>query len=163
MNFRASVMISSRSGSTKKDGISQFFDMECNTWISKIVDVYMLETFKNDNNTDEKRKDTARVLLEIVTPYKSIKDNVMYSEYNSAKEEMASIQDIARHLDKYYATLVHGAAVRVPLAEVCGFSLSLSLFTVVTLNKKCRCGVPTTRWSTQREIPSSFLTSCGSR
>ena len=119
MNFRASFITSSYTQYDKAGELSSFFDMELVPWVSKIVDSYLPSSILTQISVNTYQRDMIfHKIMEVVTPCASVQKRVGFMAYQNLGDDTSSVHDVARQMDRYYATLVHGAAVRVPLPEI---------------------------------------------
>ena len=108
-NFLQSVGI----GSQEKGRIDEFFDMEFNIWVDMLVQKHGKKIIKEglDENRDE--------LIRYLKPTKSTADFMKRVQELSDKSDTQEHKKmVPQRYDLYYANLVHGASVRIPMTEI---------------------------------------------
>lgn len=96
----------------EKEILHDFFDMDFSLWVAHITEEHMFFP----DNAKEEAKGLFRSTMRPVESVERCVYDILTTESSLGAEE--SVKYEAQRQDLYYANLVHGAAVRVPLSDI---------------------------------------------
>lgn len=118
MRFRCCFALSNERDSTRpaehRQRLREYFDMELVPWLEKLYEGANLDTRQAYPNVDSWKS----AMIENILPAKSVRDLIVENAKLTVAKGEVDHQHQAQQLDLFYANLVHGAGVRIPLQEI---------------------------------------------
>jgi hypothetical protein len=125
MRFRSLFIMPRKQSGDNTEGerlkIETFFNMEYSQWINTMLCNHFADA-KNraelEKNPEMMQDFKAYFIENIIVPYKSVQDFIKEAQLQKVAAIQNNTPATAQHRDMYYANLVHGACVKVPISEI---------------------------------------------